>query len=175
MAGELLQSPLGTRVRAIFDEMDTDVVRTLADLGITDYRSRFSAVVRAIAESGPVSIRSLAAALGVTHSAASQSVAEMRRRGLVELVPGADARERLVQLTDTTLAMKPALDAEWEATEIAYTAINAELSAPLSQVVNELAEALKRRSFRDRIADAAAELPSLDPAHRAAIVGASRA
>ncbi len=71
----------------------------------------------------------------MTHSAASQSVAEMRRRGLVELGAGADARERLVQLTDTTLAMKAALDAEWEATEIAYAALNAELSAPLSQVV----------------------------------------
>ena len=92
---------LGTRVRAMLDQMDADVVRTLADLGITDYRSRFSAVVRAIAETGPVTIRTLAAALGITHSAASQSVAEMRRRGLVELVPGADARERLVQLTDT--------------------------------------------------------------------------
>jgi DNA-binding MarR family transcriptional regulator len=171
VADELLQSPLGARLRAIFDEMDGDVVRTLTDLGITDYRSRFSAVVRSIAESGPVPIRTLATALGVTHSAASQSVAEMRRRGLVELVPGADARERLVRLTKATLSMKPALDAEWEATEIAYAAINAELSAPLSQVVNELAEALKRRSFRDRIADAAAGLPNLDPAHRAAIVG----
>jgi DNA-binding MarR family transcriptional regulator len=171
VADELLQSPLGARLRAIFDEMDGDVVRTLTDLGITDYRSRFSAVVRSIAESGPVPIRTLATALGVTHSAASQSVAEMRRRGLVELVPGADARERLVRLTKATLSMKPALDAEWEATEIAYAAINAELSAPLSQVVNELAEALKRRSFRDRIADAAAGLPNMDPAHRAAIVG----
>ena len=168
-------SPLVARVRAILDEMDADVVRTLADLGITDYRSRFSAVVRTIADTGPAPIRVLAEALGVTHSAASQSVAEMRRRGLVELVPGSDGRERLVQLTATTHAMKAALDAEWEATETAYAAINAELSAPLSQVVDELAEALKRRSFRDRIADAAAELPSLRPEHRAAIVGGRRA
>ena len=143
--------------------------------GITDYRSRFSAVVRAIAESGPAPIRALADALGVTHSAASQTVAEMRRRGLVELVPGSDARERLVQLTATTLAMKAALDAEWEATETAYAALNAELSAPLSQVIDELAEALKRRSFRDRIADAAADLPNLAAEHRAAIVDGRRA
>jgi hypothetical protein len=35
-------------------------------------------------------------------------------------------------------------------------------------------EALARRSFRDRIADAAAELPGIDPAHRAAITGGTR-
>ena len=62
-------------------------------------------------------------------------------------------------------------------TPASSSAVNAQainlrkLSAPLSQVVNELAEALKRRSFRARIADAAAGLPDLDPVHRAAIVG----
>ena len=171
MADELLQSPLGMRLRAVLDEMDADVVRTLADLGITDYRSRFSAVVRAIATSGPCSIRELADALGVTHSAASQTVAEMRRRGLVELGPGRDARQRVVHLTEATLAMKPALDAEWDATEAAMAKLNTELTASLGQVVREMSEALARRSFRERIADAAAELPDIDPAHRAAITG----
>jgi DNA-binding MarR family transcriptional regulator len=98
----------------------------------------------------------------------------MRRRGLVELVPGADARERLVHLTDAAQAMKPALDAEWEATDLAFAALNAELTASLSQVVTEMNAALDRRSFRDRIADAAKTLPDLDAAHRAAIAGGHR-
>jgi DNA-binding MarR family transcriptional regulator len=171
MADELLQSPLGIRLRSVLDEMDDDVVRALADLGITDYRSRFSAVVRVIADKGPLSIRELADALGVSHSAASQSVAEMRKRGLVDLVPGSDARSRIVRLTPATEARRPALDAEWAATEAALAGLNAELTASLGQVVREMAEALQRRSFRCRIADAAAELPDLDPAHRAALTG----
>jgi DNA-binding MarR family transcriptional regulator len=128
-------------------------------------------VVRIVAERGPLSIRDLADALGVTHSAASQSVAEMRKRGLVELVPGSDARSRIVQLTAATEAIRPALDAEWSATEAAMAGLNAELTASLGQVVREMAEALQRRSFRDRIADAAAELPDIDPNHRAALTG----
>jgi DNA-binding MarR family transcriptional regulator len=169
MGSDIGSSPLGARVRAVLERMDADVAATLADLGIPDYRPVFSAVVRAVAESGPMTIRDLAAALGITHSAASQRVTDMRKRGLVELEPGADARERLVHLTDPTLAIKPALDAEWEATERAFAALNSELTATLSQVVTEMNAALDRRSFRDRIADAAAALPDIAETHRAAI------
>ena len=170
----MADTPLAARVRAVLDRMDADVDRTLADLGVTDYRTVFSAVVRSIADTGPVTIRDLAAALGITHSAASQRIAEMRKRGLVELVPGTDARERLVHLTDLARSLKPVLDAEWQATDIAFEALNAELTASLSQVLTEMEAALDRRSFRDRIADAAAGLDALDPAHRATIVGGSR-
>jgi DNA-binding MarR family transcriptional regulator len=171
----MADTPLAARVRAVLDRMDADVVRALGDLGITDYRTFFSAVVRSVAASGPVTIRDLAGALGITHSAASQRIAEMRRRGLVELVPGTDARERLVHLTDLARAIKPALDAEWDATEAAFEALNEELTASLSQVVTEMNAALDRRSFRDRIADAAATLPHLAPEQRRALqAGATR-
>ena len=170
----MVDLPLGARVRAVLERMDADVARTLADLGITDYRTVFSAVVRSVTETGPVTIRDLASTLGITHSAASQRVAEMRRRGLVELVPGTDARERLVHLTDLARSLKPALDAEWEATDVAFEALNTELTASLSQVVTEMEAALDRRSFRDRIADAAAGLAHLDTAHRATIMRGRR-
>ena len=48
---------------------------------------------------GPSSIRDLARAISVTHSAASQTVAQMSRSGLVTLATGADARQRIVHLT----------------------------------------------------------------------------
>lgn len=169
MADELLQSPLGVRLRAVLDRMDDDVAATLAELGITEYRTVFSAVIRAVAAEGPLTIRDLATTLGITHSAASQRVAEMRRRGLVELVTGSDARQRLVNLTAAALAIKPALDAEWEATEVAYDSLTAELTATLGQIVSEMNAALDRRSFRDRIADAVAQVPDIDPRHRAII------
>ena len=53
--------------------------------------------------------------------------------------------------------------------------LNAELTASLAQVVDEMNAALDRRSFRDRIADAAATLPGLDPEHRRIMTGSDRA
>ena len=79
-----------------------------------------------------MTIRDLARGTGVTHSAMSQRVAEMRRRGLVDLVTGADGRERFIRLTDAARALMPALDAEWDATAAAFDALNAELTASLS-------------------------------------------
>ena len=169
MADELLSSPLGARIRAVLDRMDADVAQTLAELGVTDYRTVFSAVIRAVDAAGPMMIRDLAKHLGITHSAASQRVTELRKRGLVELQPGADARERLVHLTDQARELKPALDAEWDATDKAFADLNAELTATLSQVVTEMNAALDRRSFRDRIADAARDLPGLDEQFRRVI------
>lgn len=161
--------PLGVRVRTVLDRMDADVARVLVDLGITDYRPNFSAVIRFVVENGEVTIRDVARGLGLTHSALSQRVAEMRRRGLVELVTGADGRERLIRLTDTARALQPALDAEWRTTAAAFDALNAELTASLRQIVDEMEAALDRRSFRDRIADAAQTMKEIAPEHRAAM------
>jgi hypothetical protein len=49
--------------------------------------------------------------------------------------------------------------------------VNAELTASLSQVVDEMNAALDRNSFRDRIADAAPTLDGIDEVHRAAMTG----
>lgn len=55
-------------------------------------------------------MRTLVAWMGVSQSAVSQTVAEMARRGLVELRPDeADARSRIVPLSEKTLAMLPAI------------------------------------------------------------------
>ncbi|HKC28879.1 MAG TPA: MarR family transcriptional regulator [Jatrophihabitans sp.] len=151
---------LGTRLRVLLESMDADVGLALSDLGLSDYRTRYSGVVRLLDQHGPSAIRDIADALGVTHSAASQTVAEMERRGLLEVRTGSgDARQRLVRLTAKSRRLLPAINAEWEATEAASAALDAELPYPLSSLIDELASALERRRFRDRIADAAAELP----------------
>ena len=137
--------------------MDADVSLALADLGLRDYRTRYSAVIRRIDRDGPATIRDIAHALGVTHSAASQTVAEMEKRGLLELRPGTDARQREVSLTDKAGGLLPAINAEWEATDAASAALDAELPYPLSTLIDDLAAALERRRFRLRIGDAAAE------------------
>lgn len=151
----MLTPGLGTRLKALLDAMDDDVALALSDLGLRDYRTRYSAVIRAVAETGPTPIRDIAEGLGVTHSAVSQLVAEMQQRGLLETRPGADARQRLVHLTAKARRLLPAIDAEWTATEAAAAALDAELPYSLSALIDELAAALQRRRFRDRIAEAA--------------------
>jgi DNA-binding MarR family transcriptional regulator len=166
----MLNPALGTRLRVLFEAMDADVALALSDLGLRDYRTRYSAVLRAIAESGPAPIRELADGLGITHSAVSQLVAEMQQRGLLTTRPGTDARTRQVDLTDRARALMPAVDAEWESTEAAAAALDAELPYSLSALIDDLAAALERRRFRDRIADAAAGVVA-DPALRAPLTG----
>jgi DNA-binding MarR family transcriptional regulator len=138
--------------RACFDAMAADVAHTLTDLGLSDYRPRFSAVIRVVSADGPSTIRHITQRMNTTHSAGSQTVSEMTARGLVELRTGSDARQRLVHLTRKAQRLRPVIDAEWAATTAAVRELSSELSAPLDTIARELAEALQHRSFRDRIA-----------------------
>lgn len=148
-------SGLGTQLRALLELMDGDVATIMADLGEPDYRPRFSPVVRALVDLGPLPIRALAAATGVTHSAASQTVAQMKRQDLVSLSAGSDARERIVGLTARARALVPKLEAEWAATESAVAELDAELPYPLTDLIPAVFAALEQRPFRRRIEESA--------------------
>jgi DNA-binding MarR family transcriptional regulator len=156
---------LGTRLRHVLELLDGDVAQVYADLGLSDYRPRFSPVVRALVQLGPSSIRDLARAIGVTHSAASQTVAHMNKCGLVALEPGADARQRIVRPTDRARSLLPVIDAEWAATGAAIEEMDAELPVPLGEMLAAILRAVDRRPLRDRIADAARAMgdPALAP------------
>jgi DNA-binding MarR family transcriptional regulator len=156
MADDALDGAFLGQLRACFEAMAADVAQTLADLGLTDYRPRYSAVIRVVAADGPSTIRHIAERMNTTHSAGSQTVSDMAARGLVELRPGADARQRVVHLTRKAKRLRPVLDAEWAATTAAVRELGGELSAPLDVIARELSEALQRRTFRERIA---AQLP----------------
>ena len=165
MAADPLALGLGTRLRYILDLLDGDVAQVYADLGLADYRPRFSPVVRALVAFGPSSIRGLARAIGVTHSAASQTVAQMSKCDLVALEPGADARQRIVRLTDRSRSLLPVIDAEWAASGAAVEEMDAELPVPLGEMLAAILRAVERRPLRDRIGDAARALgdPALAP------------
>src|SRR4029077_1334147 len=51
---------LGTLMRHVLELLDGGVSRVYSDLGVPDYRPRYSPVVRALVECGPLSIRDLA-------------------------------------------------------------------------------------------------------------------
>lgn len=143
---------LWSPVFALLRAMDDEIAAVYAGWGLPDVRPRFAPAVLELRARGPRTIRDLAAAVGVTHSAMSQTVTAMRGAGLVESVPGPDARTRVVRLTDRGTEVSARVRAEWDATEAALAALEAEVDHPLTRAAADVAAALERRPFRDRIA-----------------------
>lgn len=91
----------------------------------------------------------------VTHSAASQTVAQMIREDLVQAELGSDRRERLVALTPRALAMAPDLERCWAATARAAASLDEDLSFELEPVLRAAVVALTAKPFLDRMVDPA--------------------
>ena len=140
-------------LRMLLAAMDADIARLYAERGVTGVRPRFTMVLIRLRHLGPMTVKELAAQVDVTHSAMSQTVTAMRGAGLVSTGPGRDARNRRVELTDDGRAVVPFLEAEWRATERALAALQAELPYPLTRAADDMADALRRRPFLDRIRD----------------------
>lgn len=149
---------LGTLLRHLVELLDGAVQDAYRGLPL-DYRPRYTPIVRTLLAQGPASIRTIAGAAGVTHSAASQTVAQMARAGLVTLGQSDDGRERIVALTEAAHAIVPALRRQWAATEAAAQTLEAELAMPLSALVRDAIAALEQRPFAERLAAASKEPP----------------
>jgi DNA-binding MarR family transcriptional regulator len=145
---------LGTRLSLLLDHIDSALASVYEDLGLPGFRPRYTPVVRVIAARGGCSIRDIADATGVTHSAASQTVARMARDGLVTTGPGRDGRTRLVTLTERAQSLLPTLEAEYAATTAAASSWRRSCPRPLSVLLDEVFAALERRPMRQRITDA---------------------
>ncbi|WP_372493849.1 MarR family winged helix-turn-helix transcriptional regulator [Prauserella aidingensis] len=145
-------------LRRLQDAMDAEIARLYAERGV-DVRPRHTMPLIRLGRRGPMTIRRLAESTEVTHSAMSQTVASLRGDGLVTTRPGDDARTRVVELTDAGRELVPFLEAEWRATEEAVAELDAELPYSFTRVVEDMAAALERRSFRDRIAGRLPDAP----------------
>ncbi|HLK55723.1 MAG TPA: helix-turn-helix domain-containing protein [Chthonomonadaceae bacterium] len=151
------QQTLGTLLRHLAENLDLAVEQAYARSGL-DYRPRYTPVFRALLDLGPSSIQAIAFQAGITHSAASQTVAEMAKRGWVQLGKGADARQHIVTLTRQAEEAIPVLQRHWAVTMSAANSLDRELSVPLTDLLREAIEALERTSFIERIERANSEL-----------------
>jgi DNA-binding MarR family transcriptional regulator len=141
---------LGTQLRAVTAQLDGDVQSLYDELGIA-FRPRFTPIVQHLARNGPTRVNGLASEIGVSQPAATQTVAEMTRLGLVAAAPGADGRERLIGLTDHGAALAERLEPLWRAVEGAARDLNAELPMPLAELLAATLHALHREGFKDRV------------------------
>lgn len=141
---------LGTLLRHLVDLLDGDVEAVYREQGL-DCRSRFTPVIRHLESAGPSSIRQIALASGLTHSAISQTVTEMLKKGLVVSEPGRDARERIISFTPAGEALLPGLHAIWEGIWAAADRLSEDIGSPLGEVLARAIAAVGNRPFRDRI------------------------
>ncbi|HEX6499149.1 MAG TPA: MarR family transcriptional regulator [Micromonosporaceae bacterium] len=147
-------------LRMLLDAMDADIARVYAEARIDGLKPNWVMELIKLHVHGPMTIGELAEAVGRTHSAMSQKVAAMRTAGWVRTLPGADARSKQVALTGKANRIVDRLAAEWRATEAAVAELEAELPYPLTRVVADIEQALRRRSFHDRITAKLAEDPT---------------
>lgn len=152
---------LGTQLRHLLELLDGAVEEayTVAGLG---YRPRFTPVMRALMAQEPSTIGQIAEAARITQPAATQTIALMIKEGLLVSESGpVDGRQRLIRLSPRGRAMLPKLRECWKATQMAADSLDASLSRPLSQALDEAIAALDSESFDKRIARARTQLPSV--------------
>jgi DNA-binding MarR family transcriptional regulator len=147
-------------LRLLQAAMDADIARIYAEAQIDGLKPSFVMELLRLHARGPMTITELAGSVQLTHSAVSQKVAAMRAAGLIRTTAGADARSKKVTLTARARRIAGRLAAERRATEAADAEIEAEIPYPLSQVVTDIEEALRRKNFHDRIAEKLAADPA---------------
>ena len=147
-------------LRLLQAAMDADIAAVYAEARIDGLKPSFVMELLRLHARGPMTITELARSVRRTHSATSQKVAAMRAAGWVRTTAGSDARSKRVALTAKATRVIGRLAAEWRATEAAVAEIEAEIPYPLSRVVTDIEEALRRKSFHDRIAEKLARDPA---------------
>jgi DNA-binding MarR family transcriptional regulator len=147
-------------LRLLQAAMDVDIAKIYAEAGIDGLKPSYVLELLRLHARGPMTITELARSVQRTHSATSQKVAAMRAAGWVRTTAGTDARSKQVRLTAKATRVIGRLAAEWRATEAAVAEIEAEIPYPLSRVVTDIEEVLRRKSFHDRIAGILAHDPA---------------
>lgn len=140
-------------VRLLLQAVDGQISEVYAKHNLQDIPPRYSMVLIHLHSHGPSSIKDLATALDVSHSAMSQTTTKMRKDGFVQSAPGSDARTRLIEVTERGAQVVPFLEAEWWATEAALKQLDDEVGVGLRQAAQALHQALARKPFAERITE----------------------
>jgi len=147
---EMTVPGLGTQLRLLTTRLDGDVQVLYDELGVA-FRPRFFPLLQHLLEFGPKSVSALARAAGVSQPAATQTLGEMAKLGLVELAAGADARERLAAPTRKAVQLADQLRPVWESIAAAARELDQELPHGLGETLGSALDALNREPFLERI------------------------
>jgi DNA-binding MarR family transcriptional regulator len=145
-----MEQSLGTKLRRLLALLDGDVQAIYDEMEIT-FRPRFFPIVQLLLRNESCSIVELAHHLAVSQPAATQTVSEMKRLGLLTSADSADRRQRPVQLTVAGREMARRLKPVWDAADRAAANLNAELDHGLGKPIDDALAALEARRFRERV------------------------
>lgn len=146
-----MKQGLGTQLRHLLELLDGAVQQAYLDAGL-DYRPRYTPVMRVFVQQRSATVGEIAEQAGITQPAATQTVALMKKEGLLQVAAsGEDGRQRVVSLSPQGEALLPQLQACWQATKRAADSLDAELEFPLSACLAQAIAVLGERSFGDRI------------------------
>jgi len=149
-----MEQTLGTQLRHLVDLLDGAVGAAYVKAEL-DYRPRYTPVLRALLANEPMTIGEIAEATGLTQPAVTQTVSLMVSSGLVRVRPSADdARKKTVRTSRRGREMLPRLQQCWRATAAAARSLDADLPHGLSALLAQAIEALERKPFDRRIAEA---------------------
>lgn len=114
-------------------------------------RARFAVPLLHLAQAERATIAGLADAVGVTHSAMSQTVDAMRRLGWVATRRGRDSRIRVVELTDAGRTVLSALERVRRAMVESLGELDRLLPGAPSAIGFRLTSALRQRGLYERV------------------------
>lgn len=136
---------LGTLLRSLLAALDGEVQQLYEAMGTT-FRPRFFPVVQQLRAHGGGTVGALAKHVGVSQPAMTQTLAEMRARGLV-----AGERAREITLTSEGEALCARLEPVWCAVGAAAAELDRELPTPLRKTLVAALLRLEERPFGERI------------------------
>ena len=137
---------LGTRLRLLLAALDGELQSLYDALG-EPFRPRFYPVVQHLRARRDDTVGGLAASTGVSQPAMTQTLAEMRARGLV--TSGGPGRR--VRLTAEGEALCARLEPVWRAVGAAADELDGELAVPLGATISAALGRLAERPFGERV------------------------
>lgn len=115
-------------------------------------KSRYTPVLRALAEQDAQTVKEITAQLQITQGAVSQTIRLMEADGLIAREPGKkDARESIVKLTSQGQDVIKILKEHWRARFAAIEGLESELAIPIRNQLEIIAAALEEKDFSKRI------------------------
>ena len=149
-----MNQSLGTQLRHIIELLDKAVAQSYDDLNL-NYRPRYTPVFRALINLKTCTINDIADYAGITQPAATQTIKLMQKDGLIEVNKGdEDSRQRLISMSKYGESILPLVKVCWASTNSAATSLDEDLGYSLSHVLSEVIEALTKKTFNERIAEA---------------------
>ena len=144
---------LGTLLRALLSELEPAVEQAYAAAD-PRMRSRYYPILRHLICHGEASVGRIAAAVGVSQPAMTQTIRQMVDDGLLDVSPGADRRARRVRMSEVGAAMVQELRPVWRAVADAARTLERDSGVAIHTALDSLLGALAEKDFATRIAEA---------------------